>query len=150
MLLDLIIVGTAAGSPFLARANQVHADKREIAGGLGVLLTILSVFYIPVIAPFLVPGEAQIDPILLFMTFVIMILVPLGIALYLRSGREEKVAKVLPWLDRTSYGAFFAAFIGVIFVFFDQLTTIIGYGGLICDNHLYPCCIWHRVSSRRI
>jgi hypothetical protein len=41
------------------------------------------------------------------------------------------VARVLPWLDRTSYGAFFATFIGVIFVFFTQLTEIIGYGGFL-------------------
>jgi BASS family bile acid:Na+ symporter len=129
--LGLILVGTAAGSPFLARANQIPADKRELAGGLGILLTIFSVFYIPIIAPFLVPGESKIDPVLLFITFVIIILIPLFIAMYLRSGREEKVARVLPWLDRTSYGAFFATFIGVIFVFFNQLTAVIGYGGLL-------------------
>jgi hypothetical protein len=51
--------------------------------------------------------------------------------MYLRSGREEKVARLLPWLDRTSYGAFFATFIGVIFVFISQQNTIIGYGGLL-------------------
>jgi hypothetical protein len=51
--------------------------------------------------------------------------------MYFRSGREEKVARVLPWLDRTSYGAFFATFIGVLFVFFTQQATIIGYGGLL-------------------
>jgi BASS family bile acid:Na+ symporter len=129
--LGLILVGTAAGSPFLARANQIPADKRETAGGLGVLLTIFSVFYIPLIAPFLVPGESEIDPVLLFITLVIIILIPLFLALSLRSGREEKIARVLPWLDRTSYGAFFATFIGVIFVFSVQLTTIIGYGGLL-------------------
>jgi len=129
--IGLILVGTAAGSPFLARANQIPADKRELAGGLGVLLTIFSVFYIPIIVPFLVPGESKIDPVLLFITFVIIIIIPLFIAMYLRSGREEKMARVLPWLDRTSYGAFFATFIGVIFVFFTQLTEIIGYGGLL-------------------
>jgi BASS family bile acid:Na+ symporter len=64
------------------------------------------------------------------MALVVMILVPLGLALHMRSGREDKVARLLPWLDRTSYGAFFAAFIGVIYVFFDQMTAIIGYGGL--------------------
>jgi BASS family bile acid:Na+ symporter len=129
--IGLILVGTAAGSPFLARANQIHADKRELAGGLGILLTLLSVFYIPIIAPFLVPGESKIDPVLLFITFVIIIIIPLFIAMYLRSGREEKVARLLPWLDRTSYGAFFATFIGVIFVFISQQNTIIGYGGLL-------------------
>jgi BASS family bile acid:Na+ symporter len=129
--IGLILVGTAAGSPFLARANQIPADKRELAGGLGILLTIFSVFYIPIIAPFLIPVESKIDPVLLFITFVIIILIPLFIAMYLRSGREEKVARALPWLDRTSYGAFFATFIGVIFVFSTQLTEIIGYGGFL-------------------
>ena len=75
--IGLILVGTAAGSPFLARANQIPADKRETAGGLGVLLTIFSVFYIPLIAPFLVPGESEIDPVLLFITLVIIIIIPL-------------------------------------------------------------------------
>ena len=131
LALGLILVGTAAGSPFLPRANQIKADKRELAGALGVLLTILSVFYIPGIVPFMVDGGASVNPFYLFVTFVIMILIPLGIALHLRSGREEKVARILPWLDRTSYGAFFAAFIGITYVFFDQLTAIIGTAGFI-------------------
>jgi ACR3 family arsenite transporter len=131
LALGLILVGTAAGSPFLPRVIQINADKRELAGALGVLLTILSVFYIPVIVPFMVYGGASINPLYLFVAFIIMVLLPLGIALHFRSGREEKVERILPWLDRTSYGAFFAAFIGVAYVFFDQLTAIIGAGGFI-------------------
>ena len=131
LAIGLILVGTAAGSPFLPRVIQIPAEKRIMAGALAVLLTILSVFYIPFVVPFMVPGEGLINPLYLFMAFVGMILIPLGVALYLRSGREAKVARLLPWLDRTSYGAFFAAFIGIIYVFFDQLTAIIGYGGLI-------------------
>jgi BASS family bile acid:Na+ symporter len=131
LALGLILVGTAAGSPFLPRVMQIKAEKRSLAGGLGVLLTILSVIYIPVSVPFMVPGVALFSSILLFMTFVVVILLPLGGALYLRSGREQKVARILPWLDRTSYGAFFASFIGVMYVFFNQLTAMIGYGGLI-------------------
>jgi BASS family bile acid:Na+ symporter len=79
----------------------------------------------------MVPGQASFDPLLVFMAFVTLILIPLGLALHLRSGREARVARLLPWLDRTSYGAFFAAFIGVMYVFFDQVTAVIGYGGLI-------------------
>ena len=131
LALGVILIGTAAGSPFLPRANQIKADKRELAGALGVLLTILSVFYIPVIVPFMAQGGASVNPFYVFMAFVIMVLIPLGIALHLRSGREEKVARILPWLDRTSYGAFFAVFIGVTYVFFDQLTAIIGTAGFI-------------------
>jgi BASS family bile acid:Na+ symporter len=124
------MVGLAAGSPFLPRANQIVAEKRAVAGTLGVLLTVLSTFYIPVIAPFLMPNGAGLNRIYLLMAFIAIILIPLGLALYLRPGRENKVAIWLPWLDRTSYGAFFAAFIGVIFVFSDKVTGIIGYGGL--------------------
>jgi arsenite transporter len=131
LALGLILIGMAAGSPFLPRVTQIEAGKRELAGALGVLLTILSVFYIPVVVPFLGQGGRSIRPLYLFVAFVVMILLPLGIALRLRSGREEKVAKILPWLDRTSYGAFFAAFIGIIYVFFDQLAAIIGAGGFI-------------------
>ena len=131
LAIGLILVGTAAGSPFLPRVSQIKADKRALAGALGVLLTILSVIYIPVIVPFMVPGEALINPLHLLMAFVVMILIPLGAALILRSGGEEKVARIPPWMDRISYGAFFMAFIGVTYVFFDQLTALIGYGGLI-------------------
>jgi BASS family bile acid:Na+ symporter len=130
LAIGMILVGTAAGSPFLPRAIQIPAEKHAVAGAMAVLLTILSVFYIPVVAPFMIPGAALINPLYLFMALVVMILVPLGLALHMRSGREDKVARLLPWLDRTSYGAFFAAFIGVIYVFFDQMTAIIGYGGL--------------------
>jgi predicted Na+-dependent transporter len=129
--IGLILVGSAAGSPFLPRVIQVPADKRALAGGVSVLLTILSVLYIPVIVPFMVPGQASFDPLLVFMAFVTLILAPLGLALHMRSGREARVARLLPWLDRTSYGGFFAAFVGVMYVFFDQVTAVIGYGGLI-------------------
>jgi arsenite transporter len=131
LAIGLILIGLAAGSPFLPRVIQIQAGKRELAGTLGVLLTIISAFYVPIVTPFVLPGEPVIDPTLLFIAFVGMILLPLGIALFLRPGREEKVARMLPWLDRTSYGAFFAAFIGVIGVFFSQVTEIIGTGGFL-------------------
>ena len=129
--IGLILVGSAAGSPFLPRVIQIPAERRALVGGVSVLLTILSVLYIPVIVPFMIPGEASFDPLLVFMAFVTLILIPLGLALHLRSGREARVARLLPWLDRISYGGFFAAFIGVMYVFFDQVTAVIGYGGLI-------------------
>jgi predicted Na+-dependent transporter len=131
LALGLILVGTAAGSPFLPRKSQIKSDRFALAGALGVLLTILSVFYILVVVPFVVPGEAVFNPLHLLIVFVVMIFIPLGAALLLRSRGEEKVARILPWMDRTAYGAFFMAFIGVTYVFFDQLTTLIGYGGFI-------------------
>ncbi len=49
LAIGLILVGTASGSPFLPRVIQIAAEKRALAGALAVLLTILSVGFIPVV-----------------------------------------------------------------------------------------------------
>jgi len=127
----MILVGTAAGSPFLPRVIQVATERRELAGAIAVLLTVISVFYIPVVAPLMMPGIAVVNPALFFLAFIVMILIPLVGALYLRSRREAPVVRLTSWLSKISYIAFIAAFIAVFFVFFNQLSAIIGTGGFI-------------------
>ena len=148
--IGLILVGTAAGSPFLARANQIPADKRETAGGLGVLLTIFSVFYIPIIAPFLVPGESEIDPVLLFITFVIIILIPLFLALFLRSGQRRKGGTGTSLAGQDIVWCIFCDFYRRNICVFRSADRNYRLWWFACDNPLCPGCIWHRVSPGRI
>lgn len=126
----MVLLGTAAGSPFLPRAAQVPAGKRALAGAAGVLLTIVSVLYIPVAGPFLMPGESHVNYLVLLAVFAVIILVPLLATLCIKPGTEEEVAALLPWADRVSYGALFLAFIGVVYVFSDRLVAILWWQGL--------------------
>ena len=148
--IGLILVGTAAGSPFLARANQIPADKRELAGGLGVLLTIFSVFYIPIIAPFLIPGESKIDPVFLFITVCNYYHYP---AFYcdvpsIRERRKGGTGTSLAGQD----------IVWCILCDFYRRNICVCHPadhnyrlwGCARDNPLCPCCIWYRASAGRI
>jgi ACR3 family arsenite transporter len=127
----MILVGTAAGSPFLPRIIHVTKEKHALAGAIAVLLTVISVFYVPVVAPLMMPGEAVVNPVLYLLAFIVLILVPLGGALFLRSKHEARAVRYTPWLSKISYIAFIAAFIAVFGVYYTQLPGIIGTGGFL-------------------
>ena len=84
----MILVGTAAGSPFLPRVIQVTKEKYALAGAIAVLLTVISVFYVPVVAPLMMPGEAVVNPVLYLLAFIVLILVPLGGAIFLNRSMK--------------------------------------------------------------
>jgi bile acid:Na+ symporter, BASS family len=56
MGIGLLLLGMAAGAPFLPKLAQISRGNLAFAVGLMVLLMVMTVGYVPVVLPLLLPG----------------------------------------------------------------------------------------------
>ena len=58
LAIGLLLLGCAAGAPFLPKLVQIAKGNLAFAVGLMVLLMIVTVGYLPIVLPLLLPGVA--------------------------------------------------------------------------------------------
>jgi bile acid:Na+ symporter, BASS family len=56
MGIGLLLLGLAAGAPFLPKLAQISNGNLAFAVGLMVLLMVITVGYLPIVLPLLLPG----------------------------------------------------------------------------------------------
>jgi predicted Na+-dependent transporter len=79
----LLVVGTAAGAPFLPKLAQFARGNLAFAVALMVLLMVASIVYMPIVVPLLVPG-ASANPWDMARSLVTLLLIPLAVGLLIR------------------------------------------------------------------
>ncbi|HSN74669.1 MAG TPA: bile acid:sodium symporter, partial [Anaerolineae bacterium] len=86
--IGLIVLATAAGAPFLPKL--VQGAKGNIAFGVGlmVLLMVVTVFYLPIVLPLLLPG-VEINPWDIAKSLIVLMLIPLAIGLLFKSHSPD-------------------------------------------------------------
>ncbi len=80
----VILIGCAAGAPFLPKLAQLACGNVALAVGAMVLLMVVTVFYAPIVVPLAVPG-ATVDAGQIARSLIVLMLVPLGIGLVVRA-----------------------------------------------------------------
>jgi len=80
----LILLGAAAGAPFLPKLASVAKGSLAFAVGLMVLLMVLTVGYMPLVLPLLLEG-VSVDPTKIARSLVLLMLLPLVVGLVVRS-----------------------------------------------------------------
>jgi len=97
----LLVLGCTAGAPFLPKLAERAKGNIAFAVGAMVLLMVVTVGYLPIVLPLLLPG-VSVDPLKIARSLVLLMLLPLAAALILRARREDIAAQVKPLLDRIS------------------------------------------------
>ncbi|HYO44382.1 MAG TPA: bile acid:sodium symporter [Candidatus Limnocylindrales bacterium] len=80
----VILIGCAAGAPFLPKLAQLARGNVALAVGGMVLLMVVTVFYAPIVVPLVIPG-ATVDAGQIARSLIVLMLLPLGIALVVRA-----------------------------------------------------------------
>src|SRR6478752_7959902 len=80
----LLLLGVAAGAPFLPKLAGIAKGNLAFAVGLMVLLMVLTVGYMPLVLPLLLKGVA-VDPTKIAHSLVLLMLLPLVAGLVVRS-----------------------------------------------------------------
>ena len=80
----LLLLGTAAGAPFLPKLASLAKSNLAFAVGLMVLLMVLTVGYMPLVLPLLLEG-VSVDPTKIARSLVLLMLLPLGVGLSLKA-----------------------------------------------------------------
>src|SRR6266516_3524845 len=97
----LLLLGTAAGAPFLPKLAQIAKGNLAFAVGLMVLLMVITVGYLPLVLPVLLPG-VSVNPAQIARSLFLLMLLPLAGALAVNAKLPVAAARVKPVFDRLS------------------------------------------------
>jgi len=94
----LLLLGCAAGAPFLPKLAELAKGNLAFAVGAMVLLMVVTVAYLPIVLPLLLPG-VTVHPWDIARSLLLLMLLPLVIGLVLKARYGDLAAKVKPVLD---------------------------------------------------
>jgi bile acid:Na+ symporter, BASS family len=97
----LLLLGCAAGAPFLPKLAELAKGNLAFAVGAMVLLMVVTVGYLPIVLPLLLPG-VTVDAWEIARSLLLLMLLPLAIGLALKVRYGELGGRVKPVLDRIS------------------------------------------------
>lgn len=126
----LILVGFAAGAPFLPKLVHVARGDMAFTAGLMVLLMVVTIVYLPVVLPFVLAG-VQVNPWEIARSLVLLMLIPLAVALLVRARYEEVATSLVPTMNMAANLSLAAMFIGYFVGYWDETYGVLGTGGIL-------------------
>jgi BASS family bile acid:Na+ symporter len=99
--IGLLILGAAAGAPFLPVLAQRARANLAFAVGLMVLLMVATVGYLPIALPLFLPG-VSVDSVGIAKSLFLLMLLPLAIALTVNAQSPNVAAHMKPFTDKAS------------------------------------------------
>jgi predicted Na+-dependent transporter len=123
--IGLILLGTAAGAPFLPKLAQTAKGDIAFAVGLMVLLMVVTIGYVPIVLPMLLSG-VTIDPTAIAQSLILLMLIPLGTALFVRARYEEIATGLLPLMNQATSLSMLVLLVAFFVVYFTDLVGVIG------------------------
>jgi len=97
----LLLLGAAAGAPFLPKLAQIAKGNLAFGVGLMVLLMVVTVGFLPLVLPSLLPG-VTVNPAQIARSLFLLMLLPLAGALAVKAYFADVAARTKPLLDRLS------------------------------------------------
>lgn len=94
--LALILLGTAAGAPFLIKMIVIAAGDLALGTSLLVLLVPMTVVLMPILVPWLAPAAA-VDPIAIAVPLALTMLLPLGIGVLVTEVAARWANRLQPY-----------------------------------------------------
>lgn len=126
----LIIVGTAAGAPFLPKLVQLAKGDAAFSVGLMTLLMVVTVIYLPIVLPLLLPG-ASVNPWDIAKSLIFMMLLPLGIGLFIKARYSDMATSLQPHMSQISSLAIVLMLVTILLLEFSTIIATIGTGGIL-------------------
>jgi predicted Na+-dependent transporter len=99
--IGVILLGTAAGAPFIPKLVQGAKGNVAYAVGLMFLIMVVTIFYLPIILPVLLPG-IEINPWDIAKSLIVTMLIPLVIGMLIRSHSPDVADHWAPVMQKIS------------------------------------------------
>ena len=123
--IGLILLATAAGAPFIPKLVQGAKGNVGAAVGLMFLIMVVTIFYLPLVLPLLLPG-VEVDPREIAKSLIVTMLIPLVIAMLIRSHSPDVAAHWAPVMNKLSSVAVLILLVAGIGM---NLSNILGFIG---------------------
>ncbi|MGZ4904396.1 MAG: bile acid:sodium symporter family protein [Halobacteriota archaeon] len=125
LAIGLILVGTAAGAPFLPKLVQFSKSNLAFGVGLMVLLMVVTIVYMPLVLPLLLPGTT-VNAGSIAASLVVLLLIPLAIGLLIKRWNDEIADTLQPAFNRIS--TIFLIVLIVLYLGLDYQTILSTFG----------------------
>jgi BASS family bile acid:Na+ symporter len=126
----LLLLGAAAGAPFLPKLAQIAKGNLAFAVGLMVLLMVITVGYLPLVLPALLPGVTVNSREIARSLFLLMLL-PLAGALAVNARFPPAAARAKPVFDRLSTLGLLLVVALQVIVNFTSVLSVFGTRGIL-------------------
>jgi bile acid:Na+ symporter, BASS family len=126
----LLLLGCAAGAPFLPKLAELAKGNLAFAVGVMVLLMVVTVGYLPIVLPLLLSG-VSIDPWKIARSLVLLMLLPLAVGLALKAYYEGMAARAKPILDWISNVSLILLVLLITAANIDKVLQVFGTFGIL-------------------
>jgi BASS family bile acid:Na+ symporter len=126
----LLLLGTAAGSPFLPKLAIIARGNLASSVSLMVLLMVVTIGYMPLVLPLLLEG-VSVDPLKIARSLILLMLVPLAAGLAMKARFEVVGARVNSVVGGVSTASFILLMTMVCVANLNNVLDIFGTRGIL-------------------
>jgi BASS family bile acid:Na+ symporter len=126
----LLLLGCAAGAPFLPKLAELAKGNLAFAVGAMVLLMVGTVAYLPIVLPLLLPG-VSVHPWVIGRSLVVLMLLPLAAGLAFKARFEEVAARVKPTIGQISNVSLILLVLLITAANVDKVLQVFGTRGIL-------------------
>ena len=99
--IGVILLGTAAGAPFIPKLVQGAKGNVAYAVGLMFLIMVVTIFYLPIVLPLLLPG-VEVNPWDIAKSLIVTMLIPLVLGMLIKSHSPDVADHWAPVMNKIS------------------------------------------------
>jgi bile acid:Na+ symporter, BASS family len=126
----LLLLGCAAGAPFLPNLAELARGNLAFAVASMVMLMVLTIGYLPVVMPLVLPG-VTVDAWNIARSLVLLMLLPLAAGLALKARYEDLAGRVKLLLDRISNVSLILVVVLITSLNIDKVLQVFGTRGIL-------------------
>lgn len=128
--IGLLLLGCAAGAPFLPKLAELAKGNLAFAVGAMVLLMVVTVGYLAAVLPLLLTG-VKVDPWKIARSLILLMLLPLAAGLALKAYYEVMAGRAKPVLDRISNVSLILLVLLIVAANIDKVLEVFGSRGIL-------------------
>jgi BASS family bile acid:Na+ symporter len=129
-VIGMLLLGGAAGAPFLPKLVEAARGDLAVAVSLMVLLTVGTILFLPFALPLMIPGFTA-DPWPIARPLVLLIALPLVVGMLLKSRAGRFAARAAPILAKIGSAALLLLFALLIVLNIPALLGVLGSGAIL-------------------
>lgn len=126
----LMVLASAAGAPVMLKLTRFAGGDLGLSATLLVLLLPLTLVYMPLVLPLLVPG-ADVSGGAIARPLLLNLLLPLVVGLLIRAWRPRWARRVLPAVGKTVNLTLWVLIVASILVNLEPIVDVFGQGAIL-------------------
>ena len=128
----LLLLGAAAGAPFLPKLASIAKANLAFSVGLMVLLMVLTLAYMPLVLPLLIKG-VSVKPMNIARSLLLLMLLPLAIGLGVKARFERVAQRVQPPINGVSSLSLAFLIVLMLATNIQNVISLIGTRGILAS-----------------